>query len=337
MKLSLEMYSTIKKMHNNRKSLLEIASHLDCPKDIVQDVILSQDFSEFTVSAQRTKKSEKRKKSRSDEILNPRKKSIIKLRNEGETLDSIGKTFNLSRERVRQILSEVKDVPNAQQVKDQKNAKVLQEKKKEALELFVHLDSNWESFRSKTVPEIAKMLNVSERKIKRSISRVQLLYLTRNQESSIQQTWSHQDCIEVLRLAATFTFPLTILEYRKLVSSKTIQGPTVNIFISRFGSWMNACDVSGVETGEPQRLYNSTWSRNELLMFVRKFMYESQSESWSIDRYQLWRARQDPLAPSVGLLRLRLGTWTEIRVQALELEAPDFDMSHYRTLESNEE
>lgn len=337
MKLSLEKYSMIKKMHKNRKSLLEIATHFDCPKDIVQEVILSQDFDEFTVLTLRTKKSQKRQKSRSAEISDPRKRSIIMLRNEGKTLDSIGKTFNLSRERVRQILSGVEDVPNAQQLKDQKNAKLLQEKKNETLELFGHLDSNWESFRSKTLPEIAKMLNVSERKIKESISRVQLLYLTRNQESSIQQTWTEQDCIKVLQLAATFTFPLTMLEYRKLVDSKTIHGPTINIFISRFGSWMNACEVAGVETGEPQRLYNSTWSRNELLMFVRKFMWESQSESWSIDRYQLWRDRQDPIAPSVGLLRLRLGTWTEIRVQALELEAPDFDMSHYRTLESNEE
>jgi hypothetical protein len=337
MKLSFELYSTIKKMHNKQKSLIEIASVLACSKDIVQEVILSQDFNDFTESQRRNRNSQEKRQNQDNRILAPRKKSIMKLRNEGETLASIGKTFNISRERVRQILSESGEVPNASQIKNQKIAKVLLEKRKETLELFEHLESNWESFRGKTIPEIAKMLNVSERRIKESISRVQLLYLIRNQESSIQQTWSKQDCIEILQLAATFSFPLTILEYRKLVDSGTIHGPTINIFISRFGSWMSACEIAGVETGEPQRLYNSTWSRYELLMFVRKFMHESQEKSWSIDRYQIWRSLQDPLAPSVGLLRLRLGTWTEIRVQALELETPDFDMSHYRTLESNEE
>lgn len=337
MKLSYEMYSAIKKLHKNQKSLVEIASDLACSKDTVQEVILSQDFAEFTASTRRIRNSQKRPKNEGNGILSPRKKSIIKLRNEGETLASIARTYNLSRERVRQILAEVDGVPNAKQVKDQNNAKVLKEKRKETLELFGHLEANWDSFRSKTVPEIAKMLNVSERSIKKSISRIQLLYLIRNQESSIQQTWSHQDCVEILKLAATFAFPLTILEYRKLVDSGTIHGPTINIFISRFGSWMSACEIAGVETGEPQRLYNATWSRNELLMFVRKFMHESQRESWSIDRYQVWRSQQDPIAPSVGLLRLRLGTWTEIRIQALELESSDFDMSHYRTLESNEE
>ena len=57
MKLSYEMYSTIKKLHKNQKSLVEIASDLACSKDTVQEVILSQDFAEFTASTRQIRNS----------------------------------------------------------------------------------------------------------------------------------------------------------------------------------------------------------------------------------------------------------------------------------------
>jgi hypothetical protein len=38
--------------------------------------------------------------------------------------------------------------------------------------------------------------------------------------------------------------------------------------------------------------------------------------------------------PSIGSLRNRLGTWSEIRVLALDADLPEFDMSIFDTLEA---
>ena len=337
MKISYETYEKMKKMMNRGNSVLEISIQLECSKDDVQEVVLSENFDGYIKSRELSKKKPKKNLSNSNPSIILRNAEILQMRKQGETLDAIGRKHNLTRERVRQVLFVIEDNLDLQQVKSVKNENIRKEFETEIRGLQNHIDSNWNDFQSKTIAEISQMLHVSEGKIKKSISRVQSLYLIRNQENAIQKTWTEKDCIDVLQLAATFSFPLTVLEYRKLVDSKTIVGPTLNIFISRFGSWMRACDAAGVETGDPQRLYNATWSNSELLLFVRRFMHASGPESWSIERYQVWRANQDPVAPSVGLIRLRLGTWTEIRILALELEAPDFDMNRYKFLESNEE
>jgi hypothetical protein len=40
---------------------------------------------------------------------------------------------------------------------------------------------------------------------------------------------------------------------------------------------------------------------------------------------------------STGILRLRLGQWSDLRVLALDFDAPEFDMSIFEELEIHEE
>jgi hypothetical protein len=208
---------------------------------------------------------------------------------------------------------------------------------KELKAISIEITANWKIYRSYTIARLAQEYNLNERDILKCINKVQHAYLRSNQESHIEQIWTKETCIKVLRDAATYAFPLTVLEYRKLVKSKTIEGPTLPIFISRFGSWMEACRAAGVETGNPVREYDTNWSDTDLLLMVRRFMWETRDEGWSIDSYTKWRNRQDPIVASTGILRLRLGQWSDLRVLALDFDAPEFDMSIFDELEIHEE
>jgi hypothetical protein len=198
--------------------------------------------------------------------------------------------------------------------------------------IAIEISANWNLYRNYDFAKLAQEYNLTVAEIRRIVTKVQHAYLSSNEESKIERQWSSDDCIEVLKLAATFAFPLTLLEYRKLVESNSIIGPTLPIFASRFGSWADACAAAGVETGMSLREYDSTWSDSDLIRIVRQFLWESKNDSWSIQNYDKWRANHESQVPSVGLLRNRLGTWSEIRVLALDADLPEFDMSIFDTL-----
>ena len=65
-------------------------------------------------------------------------------------------------------------------------------------------------------------------------------------------------------------------------------------------------------------------------------MHQQNDGRWSIENYEIWRKKPIITGPSVPLLRLRLGTWSEIRVQALELDIAEFNMHSFAKLELNE-
>ena len=259
----------------------------------------------------------------------PRDNAILAMRMKGKTLEEIGLTFGLTRERVRQIISKFGpdiDFPNITELRRK-------EKEGELRTIAVEISANWNSFRKYDFAKLAKEYNVSIPVIRQIVTKVQHAYLSANEESHIEKQWTSDDCIEVLKEAATYAFPLTVLEYRRLIESKSIIGPTFPIFCSRFGSWADACTAAGVETGIAQREYDSAWSDSDLVRIVRQFLWESRDTSWSIQNYDKWRAAHESQMPSTGSLRNRLGTWSEIRVLALEADLPEFDMSIFDTLE----
>jgi Mor family transcriptional regulator len=259
-----------------------------------------------------------------------RDNAILAMRMEGKTLEEIGLSFDLTRERVRQIIARFGpeiDFPNITELRHK-------EKEDELRSIAVEISANWNSFRKYDFAKLAKEYNLSIPVIRQIITKVQHAYLSANEESHIEKQWTAGDCIEVLKEAATYAFPLTVLEYRRLIESKSIIGPTFPIFCSRFGSWADACAAAGVETGIAQREYDSAWSDSDLVRIVRQFLWESRDASWSIQNYDKWRAGHESQMPSTGSLRNRLGTWSEIRVLALEADLPEFDMSIFDTLEA---
>jgi hypothetical protein len=258
-----------------------------------------------------------------------RDNAILAMRMQGKTLEEIGLSFDLTRERVRQIISKFGPDLNFPNITELRN----KEKEDKLTSISIEISANWNSFRKYDFAMLAREYNLSIAVIRQVVTKVQHAYLSANEESHVEKQWTADDCIKVLKEAATYAFPLTVLEYRRLIDSNSIIGPTLPIFSSRFGSWVDACAAAGVETGTAQREYDSAWSDSDLVRIVRQFLWESKDTSWSIQNYDNWRASHESQMPSTGSLRNRLGTWSEIRVLALEADLPEFDMSIFDILE----
>jgi len=260
-----------------------------------------------------------------------RDKAILSLRLEGKTLEEIGSSFGLTRERVRQIIlkdGQDIDFPNISELRRKEKSDPLRG-------IALEITANWNLYRNYDFTMLAREYNVSVPIMRQIVNKVQFAYLIANEESHIEKIWTHEDCVEVLKIAATYAFPLTALSYRRLLNDNSVAGPTLPVFYSRFGSWADACKAAGVEPGIAMREYDSNWSESDLIRIVRQFLWESIEISWSVQNYDQWRSGHESLLPSSGLLRNRLGTWSEIRVLALNANLPEFDMSIFETMEIN--
>jgi lambda repressor-like predicted transcriptional regulator/DNA-binding transcriptional regulator YdaS (Cro superfamily) len=344
MDLTYTLYRRIYKLSATGKTVEEIARILKMKESAVEN-ILSKPFSKLTgkeitgADVRADLKSQKLEEKADDRRKNDdnidRDALIVELRKQGLTLDAIGMRVNLTRERVRQVLRRDALGLSSGAIKQG------QERLKSHLKVIDHerifslISANWTSYCRMTFADLAKLIGISESKLKQSISPIQYVYLQANQVSTIARLWTDEQCIQSLRDAATFEFPLTVLKYRRLIESGTVKGPTVALFWQRFGSWVNACDLAGVENGEAQREYDRNWTDKELLRFVRWFMFQREDGRWSIENFETWSKGPDVSGPSTGLLRLRLGTWSQIRVLALELQLPEFTMHAFSGWDRN--
>jgi DNA-binding CsgD family transcriptional regulator len=334
-KISHELYLKIHELSGEGMSSVEIAQRIGKPEfDVLEALLL--EFDEFD-KAESLKQAQRRIKKESKKEVSLRDVQIVELRKKGLTFEEIGNLMGVSRERIRQVINSVEIEIDLDEVKRNRQKEVLLKQNVENRKIFQLISENWNEYKSKSLSFLALEFGIPESKLGKCISRIQYVYLKANQEYTTLKAWTDSKCLESLVNASTYAFPLTVLRYRQLLEEKTIDGPTVAIFIQRFGSWANACALAGVEFGEAQREYDRTWSDKELLRFVRRFMFEREDGRWSIEKYEEWRKRPEVDGPSVGLLRLYISSWSEIRVLALELNAPEFDMNKFSELRLDEE
>lgn len=270
------------------------------------------------------------------EVISPRNLKIIELRKKGTTLDEIGREVNITRERVRQILKKYAADLDFEEIRNDQRVEQDEKFRGENEEIFRSISLNWEKYQYLKFQDLSQIFSVPEWRIRRCISRIQYVYLHANEERKIAQFWTDEQCLKSLQNAATYAFPLTVTKYRRLLNSGEIEGPTPPLYWQRFGSWVQACELAGVEYGETVREYNRTWNDTELITFARRFMHSREDGKWSLEKYEEWRRLPNIEGPSMALLRLRLGSWSEIRVLALELKSAEFDMNKFNELRSYE-
>ena len=268
--------------------------------------------------------------------LTPRDLRIIQLRKEGNTLDKIGREVSLTRERVRQILR--KHAPDIvfEEIRGKKEEEEKRKFDNRNLEIHELIKQNWHEYQYLKLDDLAQIFGLPIWRLRRCLSKIQYAYLQVNEERKVARLWSDEECLKSLQSAATFAFPITVTKYRTLLETGDVFGPTPALFFQRFGSWVQACERAGVEYGEAVREYNRIWNDTELVMFVRRFMHQRKDGKWSLEKYEEWRRLPAIEGPSMALLRLRLGSWTEIRVLGLELNAPEFDMQQFMELRSDD-
>jgi hypothetical protein len=229
-------------------------------------------------------------------LIQDRDEFIIKKRFEGHTLQEIGTSVGLTRERIRQIV-QIKNGPNTETISKIRLAKY----KKEIIE-FIKKNPDFNR------AELAKEIEISLEQLKKFLGR-EFKHLASNSEEDIKKKYTDSELIQILRNSKLD--PNGILSAANFLRNGG--KPTIAVFISRFGSWKNACNLAGVQTGEGRKSYNREHSKLELLAFVEQYLNEAES-SGSADGYDKWQ-RNFPNAPSLALLRQRLGKWNDIKKQ----------------------
>lgn len=265
--------------------------------------------------------------------ISPRDIKITDLRKQGKTLDEIGKLLGITRERVRQIVKKVDSNIDTKELRNKKKDKEKRLVLERNLEIHREISESWSKYKMMKFDQLAAIFGISEQRLRKCLSRIQYVYLQANEESKNPEVWTKDQCLQSLKVAATYEFPLTVLKYQKLIESKEVKGPTTAVIFAKFGSWIEACNRAGIEYGEALRDYNRKWNDTELVKFVKRFLHSRKDGKWSIENYEIWRKAPEISGPSLPLLRLRLGTWSELRVLAIELEDADHDLSEFSGIE----
>jgi hypothetical protein len=239
---------------------------------------------------------------------------VLLLRIKGDTLDSIGKQFNLTRERVRQIL--VKIVPDleilAESLRTVSQTKFDQLLVKKSIKIFEQYGAIYKS-------ELAAELDLSEEEAVNSTPKqFQKYIIDKTPEPVSQLTWTLEACLKAIRQAGTYYYPLRQSDYDDLISIGEVKGPSTASIYQRQWQWSDLCVKAGVEFVPSVRSeYVRTWSNDELLSFARRFFREP-SISGSYGSYDSWRESQIDHVPSGVLIRNVFGSWTNVKRKALE-------------------
>ena len=244
---------------------------------------------------------------------------------DGETLEEIGLTVDLSRERVRQII-----VEGGYSVKE-----LRAQRKNAAAKLFGERQAavaSWiEAHKGCTPDELENYFGISMQQLDAFLTpRLRILILTEGEDDQTGQfsahtKWSKEQILFALRQAAKKTSPLTREAYDRHVASKAVIGPVGSRIVHIFKTWTVACAVAGVESGEAVRdNYEKEFSTDDLLNALAAFMQES--ESLSPDSYEAWESKREGL-PSGITIRLKFGSWTAARRRALEVLRASWETS----------
>lgn len=237
-------------------------------------------------------------------------------RSAGASLKQIGDAVGLSRERVRQLLERA-GLPSFRetrtQLRDQRDLEeVLQAERLRGLILDIA-----KSMPGSSVGKIAREVGVSESVVRRHLTRMGTKLVCELRLSKTAKNWSNEQLLDVLRIASTKSTPLTVTAYSSLVTQKQVDGPTGQVFYMRFGSWLEACEAAGVQSGERVRSnYTRAWLDVDLEALVVEFLFSIERDG-SFGDFQAW-LQERPDSPSVATVRKRLGTWNEMKRKAIE-------------------
>lgn len=131
-----------------------------------------------------------------------------------------------------------------------------------------------------------------------------------------------------LQAASLMAKPLSHQAYTDLLKSGRVKGPSVARIVQLFGSWTEACNLVGVESGQPLRNnYERTWDKEQLLNFVERFLREPGFRGAS-HQFDDWRKSLIGVekVPSLGTVRNMVGgTWNDIRTTALRRMRKQWD------------
>ena len=230
------------------------------------------------------------------ETVDERNRYIVAKRTEGHTLQSIGDSVNLTREMIRLVIK-ANQGPSASTVRRSREDK----KKREAIAVFRDLGTV-------DVDKLAAHLNEKPTRVRQLLGK-QAKRLPKGRQN-FEKYFSDQELLSILQFAESQVDGyLSSNKYQKL----KIQ-PTVAVFISRFGSWNEACEKAGVEHGKAFRdNYTRAHSEEDMLGYIASYLADPRTNGSAIG-YEEWQRKVEG-APSLSLIRQRIGKWNDIKAR----------------------
>ena len=241
---------------------------------------------------------------------------ILELVRNGNSLTQVAEIYDLSRERIRQILKKY-------------NVSIREIRKNESLEEAKRKLSRYE--------EISQFIfehpGISERELSSTfpddylqevIVKRRALILEEFPLNDEGETQLRVDIIKSLRDASLLSYPLTGSAYDRLLDEGLITGLSRGRILQVFGSWNAACSQAEVEPGVTFRniTYVRTYSRNDMIRVVGQFLRDSfwVEKSGGMHDYDPWRQTQDvsDSLPSSGTIRNQVHpSWKRVKQLAL--------------------
>ena len=228
-----------------------------------------------------------------------RNRYVVQMREAGHTLQAIGDSLNLTRELIR-LITKANDGPSARTVRVNREVK----KKAEALAVFKDLGTA-------DVETLAAHLDEKPARVRQLLGK-QAKKLPKGR-MNFERIFSDEDLLAILRLASERVGgPLTCNAYKKL----QIQ-PTIAIYLSRFGSWNQACEKAGVTHGPTMRKsYTRAHSEEDMLAYIASYLADPRTNGSAVG-YEHWQ-RKVSGAPSLSLIRQRIGKWNDIKARLVK-------------------
>lgn len=220
-------------------------------------------------------------------LMTSRDSEIIEKIMSGMSASAVGREYNLTRERIRQILK--KNGIEYSQVLKEKRA----ERKEQAQQ------------------------QAAQRRRNRA-------YAVNRRNSNRAKQFTNEDIVEALRRVAgeQGVTKMSRFAYDK---SRTAEDPSTALITTRFNSWNGAVEAAGLTPLGRKREYSSRWTDQEVVSWIVRFMSES-SGNGGLVAYEKWTKQFNREAPSGSSIRVRRpdmswSDWKEAAVKSMEAPA----------------
>ncbi len=232
---------------------------------------------------------------------------MARLRGEGLTLAEIAARFDITRERVRQLLRHAggsTDGRDARRIRQLEAARAA-------------LEGLLAGFRAgRSTAETARELGVTPaaatRVLRESITASDRAERARNRSVNRLQasTYSREAILRALLDVARLTEgPPTSSEYGR--HARRLRLPSLPTVTTRFGSWAEAVRAAGMTPHtSPRRAYDRHWTEERCWQALQRLVAEL-GEAPTAAQYEVLASADEDL-PSLATVRNRLGRWSEI-------------------------
>ena len=230
-------------------------------------------------------------------------------RGQGETLESIAASYNLARERVRQIIAKAggpdKEVAAAAKKQTENLRK---EKLRKRARGF--MTQNPGSSRD----QLADFLQIETDSLREFLKPQDLRRLVVVPKAQHAKMSEDQMFRGLRRVAAELGEPLSHDKYDLVRRSALGEASSVRI-IQIYGTWNAACKKAGLKVTVKDRVYKRNWNEEQVLGWVADYLMSPRNLA-TYAGYEEW-ARSQTDAPSGPTVRNRIGPWSSVKKAAL--------------------